>query len=76
MMLPCLEYHLSEAEALQWILRAYKRSNGLNAFNRISLALDLEPVFQERARLNQRMGGQQNGSSNLTDMHLLSFGEI
>jgi hypothetical protein len=33
--LSCLEYNLSEAEALQWILRAHQRSNGLNAFNRI-----------------------------------------
>lgn len=62
--LPCLEYHLSEAEALQLILRAHQRSNGLNAFNRIVLALDLESEFQERARLNQQIGGQHKGSKN------------
>jgi hypothetical protein len=69
--LPCLEYHLSQVEALQWILRAHQRSNGLNAFNRIVLALDLESLFQERARSNQRVGGQHKGSSNLTEAEKL-----
>ena len=64
--LPCLEYGLSETEALQWILRTHQRSSGLNAFNRILLALDLESTFQEKARLNQRAGGRYKGSSNLT----------
>jgi hypothetical protein len=63
----CFEYDVSEADALQWLLRAHQRSSGLNAFNRISLALDLEPSFQERARSNQRAGGQYKGSSNLTE---------
>jgi hypothetical protein len=65
--LPCLEYALSEAEALQWILRTHQRSSGLNAFNRILLAFDLESTFQEKARLNQRAGGRFKGSSNLTE---------
>jgi hypothetical protein len=63
----CLQYGLSEPEALQWILRTHQRSSGLNAFNRILLALDLESPFQEKARLNQRTGGQFKGSSNLTE---------
>ena len=65
--LSCLEYHLSESEALQWILRTHQRSKGLNSFNRIVLALDLEPPFQEKARSNQRIGGQNKVSSNLTE---------
>jgi hypothetical protein len=69
--LPCLEYVLSEEEALQWILRTHQRSSGLNAFNRVMLALDLEPSFQERARSNQRAGGQYKGSSNLTEAEKL-----
>jgi hypothetical protein len=69
--LPCLEYDLSEEEALQWILRTHQRSNGLNAFNRIILALDLETSFQEKARSNQRAGGQYKGSSNLTEAEKL-----
>jgi hypothetical protein len=31
------------------------------------LALDLESLFQEKARSNQRLGGQYKGSSNLTE---------
>jgi hypothetical protein len=69
--LPCLEYDLSEEESLQWILRTHQRSSGLNAFNRITLALDLETSFQERARSNQRAGGQYKGSSNLTEAERL-----
>jgi hypothetical protein len=41
--------------------------SGLNAFNRVVFALDLESSFQEKARLNQRAGGQFKGSSNLTE---------
>jgi len=58
---------VSEAEALQWLLRAHQRSSGLNAFNRILLALDLESTFQEKARSNQQAGGRFKGSSNLTE---------
>ena len=69
--LPCLEYDLSLTEALQWILRTHQHSAGLNAFNRIMLALDLESSFQERARSNQRAGGKYKGSSNLTEAEKL-----
>jgi hypothetical protein len=64
--LPCLEYDLTQAEALEWLLQSHRRSDGLNAFCRILLALDLEPYLQEKARSNQRAGGQSKGSSNLT----------
>jgi hypothetical protein len=40
---------------------------GLNAFCRILLALDLELWFREQARLNQSAGGRIKGSSKLTD---------
>jgi hypothetical protein len=62
----CIEYDLPEAEALEWILQTHQQSSGLNAFKRICLALDLELFFQEKARANQRFGGQQKGSSKLT----------
>jgi hypothetical protein len=71
LILSCIEYDLSEMEALQWILRTHQRSKGLNDFNRIVLALDLESLFQEKARLNQRIGGQYKGSSNLTEAERL-----
>jgi hypothetical protein len=65
--LPCIEYTLSDKEALQWLLQSHRRSPILNDFARIVLALDLEPLFQEKARLNQRSGGQNKGLSTLTE---------
>lgn len=64
--LRCIEYELSETEALQWLIRKHGRANGLNAFSRIMLALDLELELTEKARANNRIGGQQKGWSNLT----------
>jgi hypothetical protein len=65
--LPCLEFDLSEAEALHWLIQRHRRSKGLNDYCRILLALDLEPWLKEQARSNQQLGGQQKGSSNLTE---------
>ena len=65
--LPCIEFDLTESEALQWLIQKHRRSNGLNDFSRILLALELEPWFRENARSNQRAGGQNKGSSNLTE---------
>jgi hypothetical protein len=64
--LHCVEYELSEAEALQRLLEKHCRSDGLNAFSRIMLALDLEPDLTQKARANKQAGGQQKGWSNLT----------
>jgi hypothetical protein len=69
--LSCIEYDLSESEALHWLLQAHRRSEGLNSFCRILLALDLEPSLQANARLNQRVGGQNKGQSNLTEAERL-----
>ena len=65
--LPCIAYELTESEALHWLLQKHRRSNGLNDFSRILLALELEPWFKEKARSNQRAGGQNKGSSKLTE---------
>jgi len=64
--LPCAEYNLTEAEALRWLIQHHRPSCGLNAFSRVLLALDLEPSLREKARANQRAGGQSKGSSSLT----------
>jgi hypothetical protein len=64
--LPCLQYEMTEAEALQCLLQKHSGSHGLNAFSRILLAMDLEPWFREKARSNQQAGGHTKGSSNLT----------
>jgi hypothetical protein len=65
--LVCVAYELTESEALHLLLQKHCRSNGLNDFTRIRLALDLEPGFKKQARLNQRAGGQYKGSSKLTE---------
>jgi hypothetical protein len=62
----CLEYDLSETEALRRLLQTHRDTKGFNAFQRIVLTLDLEPELHEQARLNQRAGGQHKGSSKLT----------
>ena len=65
--LPCMEYELTEPESLYWLLERHRRSNGLNDFIRILLALELEPWLKNKARLNQQIGGQDKGSSKLTE---------
>jgi hypothetical protein len=65
--LPCIEYELTEEEALLWLLQRHRRSNGLNDFCRILLALELETCFREKALSNQRLGGQSKASSRLTE---------
>jgi hypothetical protein len=69
--LPCIEYELTEEESLRWLLQRHRQSNGLNDFIRICLALELEPLFKEKARANQQAGGQNKGSSKLTEAERL-----
>jgi ParB-like chromosome segregation protein Spo0J len=68
----CLEYELSEEEALRWLIQRHRPSKGLSACNRALLALDLEPSLQETARANQQWGGQNKGSSSLTEAQTLN----
>jgi hypothetical protein len=65
--LPCIVYELSETEALQSLLQRHLQSSGWNAFTRGQLAMDLEPGLREKALSNQRAGGQNKGSSILTE---------
>lgn len=64
---PCVEYNLTEEQSLRWLLQKHRRSNGMNDFCRILLALELEPCLKEKAVSNQRLGGRLKGSSNLTE---------
>ncbi|HZQ22701.1 MAG TPA: ParB/RepB/Spo0J family partition protein [Terriglobales bacterium] len=64
--LPCIEYDLTEEDGLELLLQRHRRHAGLNPFLRILLALDLEPSYQEKARANQKAGGQKKGWSTLT----------
>jgi hypothetical protein len=65
--LPCVEYELTEEEAIRWLLQKHRRSSGMNDFCRILLAMELEPCFRAKALANQRFGGRMKGASNLTE---------
>jgi hypothetical protein len=60
----CIEYDLTEDEALLWLLQRHGRSKGLNDFCRILLALELEPSLKTKALANKQSGGQSKDSSN------------
>ncbi len=63
----CIEYPLSEDEALEFIVRHHQPERGWNGFIRIRLALKLEPYFQQRALDNMRAGGKYKGLANLPE---------
>jgi hypothetical protein len=63
----CIEYPLSEDEALQFILTHHQTRCGWNAFVRIHLALKLEPYFQQKACGNMSVGGKHKGWANLPE---------
>jgi len=63
----CIEYPLSEQEALQFIIRHHQPQSEWNKYIRICLAMKLEPYFQQRARDNMRAGGKYKGLANLPE---------
>ena len=63
----CIQYSLSEDEALQFILANHQPQPGWNDFIRICLALKLEPYFQQRAMENLRAGGKYKGLANVPE---------
>ena len=64
--LPCLEYELSEDEAMQVIIQRHRASEGLNDYGRVVLALRLEPYFRGRRCRPRLARGKHPPSSNLT----------
>jgi hypothetical protein len=67
----CLQYDLTDEEALRWLIQSHRPSRGLNAYCRTLLALDLEPFLRKQAEANQRAGGQNKSVSNLTEAERL-----
>jgi hypothetical protein len=61
----CIEYSLSDEEALQFILIHHRPRRFWNSFIRIRLALELEPYFRAKAVANQSHGGRVKGWANL-----------
>ena len=66
--LPCIEYDLTEEQALRFLIARHRTSEGLNAFCRVVLALHLEPYFRESSHRRQSVGGTSKRSSNLTNV--------
>jgi hypothetical protein len=62
----CFEYEGTSEQALEELIRRHRRFQGLTDFIRIELALDLEPYFKDKARMNLRDGGRFKGLSKLT----------
>ena len=62
----CIEYDLTDEQALLFMLDQCRRVDRLNAFCRIVMALQLEPHWRARARECQRQGGRGKLSSTLT----------
>lgn len=67
----CLEYEVSDIEALQLLIATHRQSNDFNTFARVGLALHLEASLRERARDHQGQGGRNKGSSTLTEAERL-----
>lgn len=63
----CVQYSLTDEDALQFMLNLQKRRAGWNPFIRIRLALKLEGTLQQRALTNMRIGGKYKGSANLPE---------
>ena len=64
--LPCLEYDVTNEEALQVLIQQHRASEGLNAFCRIVMALELEPFLRARSRRSRPETSVTTSSSNLT----------
>jgi hypothetical protein len=55
--LECIEYNISEEEALRRLLLCHRPSPGLPPFSRIAMARDLAKSFKEKALQHQQAGG-------------------
>ena len=64
--LPCFVYDVTDDEALQVVIQRHRRSEGLNDYGRIVLALGLESYFREQRR-GTPSTGHPRPSSKLTN---------
>jgi hypothetical protein len=62
----CLIRTVTQEEAVSLMLLAQSRRGCINSYRRILIALSLVVSLRERAKMNQREGGRQKGSLNLT----------
>jgi hypothetical protein len=71
----CIEYPISEDEALSFILSRHRTRSQWNRFVLICLALTLEPALQEKAFKNMQAGGKFKGSVMLPKAELIDVRE-
>ena len=64
----CIEYDLTEEEALEFLLARHHKSVGLNAFCRIVVALKLEPYYRASNSRRPQAASANTRSSNLTNV--------
>ena len=69
--LNCVVRRLNQEEALLYLLDRNRGSKGIGDFVRIVMALELEPWFRVRAKLNQKIGGREKGSTHLAEAERL-----
>jgi hypothetical protein len=67
----CLEFDLSEDEALRRLLLCHRPSPGFEPFTRIAMARDLAISLRQKALQHQQAGGKNKGSSKLTEAERL-----
>ena len=63
----CVEYDVSEEEALRRLLVCHRPSPGIPPFCRIAMARGLTKSFKEKALQHQQAGGKEKGSSKLAE---------
>jgi hypothetical protein len=61
----CIQYNISEEEALRLLLFCHRLSPGLLPFSRVAMARGLAKSFKEQALHHQQAGGKSKGSSKL-----------
>jgi hypothetical protein len=59
--LPCVSLDVSEEEALEHLLHNEVRHNGMNAYLRIELALELEPWLRKKGSVKRLLAGPAKG---------------
>jgi hypothetical protein len=67
----CIEYSLTDEQAIEWLLRRHRRRNGWNSYCRVVVVLELENNFKEEVATQRRAASL----SNLTkgeEMHVRS----
>jgi hypothetical protein len=67
MTVACVQYDISEEEALRRLILCHRPSPGLPPFARIDMSRDLAKRLKEKALQHQQAGGKDKGSSNLTE---------